>query len=134
MKKYFLGLFLISALVLAQVNVKLQDGAQNEVIVGASGKVYRSGMITMPTTPTTLTSVTTDVQFIHCANTHASAAVTFLMTDNQASPKTYFNSVSVPVNGLLTVNYGTTGMRFASGIIWSAGTASSLNCYVSGVQ
>lgn len=131
--KWVLGMALVVGLAVAQSPVRVVDRSSNEIVIGAAGVRYESGMTTLTTSTTTLTTSTTRVQFIHCANTTA-GAVSFTMTDNQASPKTYFAAVSIPANGVMTANYGTTGLPFASGIKWSAGANSSINCYVVGVQ
>lgn len=124
---------LISFGLWAQVPVKPTDGAGNERVFSAAGKVYDSTMITLPTSETAVTAVTTSVQFIHCANTTGSA-VTFTLKDNQGTPKTYFAAVSVAANSVLTVHYGPIGLPMSGGIRWAAGTGSALNCQIVGVQ
>jgi len=126
------GLF-VGGLAFAQGPVKLVDGNSVELRLAASGVGYNSGMTLVPTSATAVTTTTTKVQLIFCANVSAAAA-TLTITDNQSTPKTYFNAVSIAANQSVLVHSSTIGLPYSGGIKWTAGTANAINCQIVGVQ
>jgi hypothetical protein len=131
--RLILSFLLWGAVVAAQVSVKITDSTAAERIVAAAGREYDSTMTTVPDSNTAVTTTTTKVQLIWCANTTGNA-VTLTMTDNQQSPKTYVPAVSLPANSVTVMANSPVGIRWLGGIKWQAGTASALNCQIVGVQ
>lgn len=80
----------------------------------------------------TIFAVTTELDGLHCDNTNASA-VTLTGTDGSNN---YFIGPGFSMPGLSQYDAppGMLGTIFASGIKMSAGTASSINCWVRGKQ
>ena len=92
---------------------------------------YDSGMVTLPTTATVVTSTATCVNAIVFVNTTGSAqAVT--LTDNQGTPVAYLSSFQLPANS--TFVYDLQYVKMASGIKWSAANATSVNAQIVGLQ
>lgn len=112
----------------AQVGVKLVDGNYNEIIYGTGGQSYSSAMVTLTNVSAALTTRTVWVQVLHCDNTSGSAVT--LTMENTAGDD-YFTAISIPANGVLTMNYNARGLPFV-GIKWNAGTNAVLNCMVVG--
>jgi hypothetical protein len=92
---------------------------------------YDSGIVAMPTTTTTVTTTSTCVDAVLFVNITASTQ-TITLTDNQGSPVTYLASFQVPANSTLV--YDLHFARLASGIRWSATSASSVNAQIVGFQ
>lgn len=123
---------LLAVIAMAQLPVKQVDGTGTFVKNGAAGREVTYGMQLVPTSSTAVTSTTTKVQVIFCANT-TGGAVTLTITDNQGSPVTYYPAVSLPANSATLLHSGV-GLTFTSGIKWSAGTVSAVYCQIEGVQ
>ena len=99
---------------------------------GDSGTRYDSGITTLTTSLTVLTSNTTHVYAVFCANTTGTAA-TVTITDNQGSAKTYYSAVSLAANSV-SLMHVPVGLTFLNGIKWNAGTSSAINCQIIGSQ
>jgi hypothetical protein len=108
------------------------SGTVNVVPKTACGATaYDSGITTLPTTSTVLTTTATCVSSIVLVNTTAtSQSVT--VTDNQATPMSYLASFSIPANSTLV--YDLNSVKMAAGIKWSAANAASVNAQVIGFQ
>ena len=135
-RQIFIGLAIIivaAALSWSQAPVKLVNGLGIERHVAATGSVYDTGITTLTNSAVAVTAATTYVQFIHCANID-SVARTVTISDNQGTPKVYFNAVSIPANGVMTANFSATGIAMSAGIKWNASANSAVNCQISGVQ
>jgi hypothetical protein len=104
----------------------------DELILGAAGIPYDSGIQTITTTPTVLTSLTTRTQIIFCEN-HTGGTVTVTITDNQGSPMTYYGAIAIPANTATMLQATAIGLPM-KGIKWSVGANASINCQVTGVQ
>lgn len=128
-----IGILVLAALSWSQAPVKLVNGLGIERHVAATGSIYDTGITTLTDSAAAVTSTTTYVQFIHCANID-SVARTVTISDNQVTPKVYFNAVSIPANGVMTANFSTTGISMSGGIKWNASAGSAVNCQISGVQ
>jgi hypothetical protein len=92
---------------------------------------YDSGMVTLPTTSTAVTTTATCVNAIIFVNTTGSSQ-TVNLTDNQGTPASYLTSFSLPANS--TFVYDLQFVKMASGIKWSATNATSVNAQVVGFQ
>jgi hypothetical protein len=92
---------------------------------------YDSGMVTLPTTSTAVTSTATCVDAIVFVNT-TGATQTVSVTDNQGTPASYLSSFSLPANS--TFVYNLQYVKMASGIKWSATNATSVTAQVVGFQ
>jgi hypothetical protein len=93
--------------------------------------VYDSGIATLPTTSTAVTSTATCVNAVLFVNTTASTQ-TITLSDNQASPVAYLSSFQIPGNSTLV--YDLHNARLANGIKWQATNAASVNAQIVGVQ
>lgn len=131
MKKVMACLLAAIAL-MAQVPVKIVDGLGNEQRIGASGVATVYLMQAVPNSNTALASSTIKVQTILCNNQTASAA-TLTITDNDASPRTYYPAVSLAANSV-TLLYAGTGFTMTGGIKWQASAATTIYCQIEGVQ
>lgn len=132
-KNILMFVFALATLCYAQGPIKLVDGTGAELRLAASGVAYDSGMTTVPDSATAVTAVTTKVQLIFCANISGSDA-TITITDNQSSPKTYFNAVTITKNQSMLLHTSAIGLPYRDGIKWTAGTASAISCQIVGVQ
>ena len=92
---------------------------------------YDSGAVTLPTTSTAVTTTATCVNAVLFNNT-TSSIQTITVTDNQATPVAYLSSFQIPANS--TFVYDLQFVKMASGIKWSAGTASAVNAQIVGYQ
>lgn len=92
---------------------------------------YDSGMTTLPTTATAVTSTSTCVNAIVFVNTTASAQ-TGTVSENQGTPLTYLSSFQLPGNS--TFVYDLQFVKMSSGIKWSAANATSVNAQIIGFQ
>jgi hypothetical protein len=124
---------LISTSAWGQTTTKIVDGNFVERITAAAGKEYNSGILAVTTVATTVTNVSTKVQLLFCRNSTASA-VTINVTDNQASPETYFPDVSVAANSVVLLHASVIGLPLNGGVKWSASSNSAIKCQVVGVQ
>lgn len=122
------SLFLSSAL--GQNPVKIVNGNNDEVILGAGGKSYNSGLIVATTASTSVTATATKVQVIHCTN--STSGVVTLTIENTAGDD-YFTTVSLAANSVMVVQYGSVGLTYA-GVKLSASANSSISCQFEGVQ
>jgi hypothetical protein len=121
------------------VNAALPAGTNNIGLVtvipktGCGTTYVDSGAITVPTTSTAVTSFTATscIEKIFVSNV-TSSAVTLVVTDNQGTPVTYITGFSVPANSNMLLDMG--GIKFSSGVKWSAGTSSALVGQVVGYQ
>lgn len=120
-------------LAFAQAPVKIVDGNGTERLLGAAGKAYNSGMTTLPSSDTALNATTTYVQLIFCTNIDT-VDRTVSISDNQGTPKVYFNSITIQANTAMMLMASPVGIPFASGIRWSASAGSAVNCHIVGVQ
>lgn len=132
-KKLILALGLLALPVMAQLPVKNVDGSNNELQIAAGGKRFESALTAITTGGVTVTAVTTKVQTIFCTEI-GNAATTLTVTDNQGSPVTYINAVSMASPSILVIGYGTQGLTFTSGLIISASANTQIKCQVVGVQ
>lgn len=132
-KNILMFIFVLAVACSAQGPIKLVDGTGAELRLAASGVAYNSGMTLVPDSATAVTAVTTRVQLIFCANI-SGADATVTITDNQGSPKVYFNAVTISKNQSMLLHASAIGLPYASGIKWTAGTASAINCQIVGVQ
>ena len=78
------------------------------------------GFGAVPGSPTILTSKSCVVFQITVSNT-TGGALTFTVSDRQASPQTPIDAVSIPANTILIMTFPE-GARFKGGITWSAGS------------
>jgi len=92
---------------------------------------FDSGMVTLPTASTAVTSTATCVNAILFVNTTASSQ-TVNVTDNQATPASYLTSFQIPANS--TFVYDLQFAKLAAGIKWSATNATSVNAQIVGFQ
>jgi hypothetical protein len=92
---------------------------------------FDSGMNTLPTTATAVTTTSTCVNAIVFVNTTSSAQAVSI-TDNQGTPMTYLSSFQIPANS--TFIYDLQFVKMASGIKWSAANASAVNAQIIGIQ
>ena len=131
-KKLLCTLLLFATGAFAQAGgTKLIDGNHTEMIYGSAGSSFVVNITTLPNSLTAVTTSTIWVQALHCTNIHATDAVALTVTDTAGNK--YFNSISVPVNGVLTANYNARGIRMV-GIKWNTNTASSMNCTLTGAK
>lgn len=96
---------------------------------GCGGVNYDSGLITLPTSSTVLTSTATCVQLMGFNNLTANAQ-TITVSDNQGTPVQVFSSYVIPANSQVVVRFD--GIKFLSGIKWQAGNASAVVGWVKG--
>jgi hypothetical protein len=115
----------------AQTPVRLAASNGKEVVVGAVGDRYNSGLTALTTTPTAFTSTTTRVQMIHCKS-NSSTATTITIKDG--NDVVYFDAVSLASNSVFIAQYGTVGITFTSGVKFSAAANSTISCQIEGVQ
>jgi len=108
------------------------SGTVTNVPKSACGSTaYDSGMVTLPTTSTAVTTTATCVNSVIFVNITASTqTVTF--TDNQATPATYLSSFQIPANSTLV--YGLDFAKMSGGIKWSATNATAVNAQIVGMQ
>jgi hypothetical protein len=92
---------------------------------------YDSGMTTLPTSSTAVTSTATCVNAIVFVNTTASTQ-TVTVSDNQGTPLTYLSSFQLPANSTLV--YDLQFVKMSAGIKWSATNATSVNAQIIGFQ
>ncbi len=92
---------------------------------------YDSGMVTLPSTSTAVTTTATCVNAILFVNTTASTQ-TVNVTDNQGTPASYLTSFQIPANS--TFVYDLQFAKLLSGIKWSATNATSVNAQIVGFQ
>ena len=92
---------------------------------------YDSGIVSLPTSSTAVTTTATCVSAILFVNTTASVQ-TVNVTDNQGTPVTYLTGFQIPANS--TFVYDLRLARLASGIKWSAAAGSSVNAQIVGIQ
>lgn len=95
----------------------VQDISQADVATGAGSA---------------LTSADTCVKRIYVTNKSASAAVTVTIRDKQGSPFSYLEAFSIPPSSSIPIDFDM--MKFVSGVQVIAGTATSLNARLIGVQ
>ena len=129
----FIGVIIGALILWAQSPVKITDGNSVERVTAAAGAAYNSGMTTLPGTLTVAVDATIWTQFLYCGNIDTIAR-TVTVTDNQSTPKVYLNAVSISANGVLTANFGSTGVPFANGVKWQASTTNAINCVIIGVK
>lgn len=97
---------------------------------GCGTTPFNAALQAVPTSSTAIASATTCAWMIFLANTTASAlAVT--LTDNQGSPVTALPAFSIPGNS--TLIHQLWGMKFTSGIKWSA-TGAGVTGAIVGLQ
>ncbi len=123
---------LMSIVMMAQPSVKPVDGLGNEQMIGPGGRRVIATMQTVPDSSTAIFTSTIKVVTLFCNNTTGTAA-SLTITDNQASPKTFFPAVSVAANSAMLL-IAASGLTFTTGMKWSSGTTSALQCQVEGVQ
>lgn len=121
---------LVAMLGLAQAPVRLVDRTATEINLGAVGGRWISGLTTISTSGTTITTAVTRVKTIHCRNNSASTA-TVTITDGGGA--VYFPTNDVPVRGVMVVVYGDAGLTM-SGITVTAGTVGVIACQIEGAQ
>ena len=92
---------------------------------------YDSGMVSIPTASTAVTSTATCVNGIIFVNTTGSSQ-TISVTDNQGTPVSYLASFAIPANS--TFVYDLQYAKLAAGIKWSATNATSVNAQIVGFQ
>ena len=92
---------------------------------------YDSGMVSLPTAATAVTSTATCVNAIVFVNITGSTQ-TVTLTDNQGTPVSYLSSFQLPANS--TFVYDLQYVKMASGIKWSAANATSVNAQIVGLQ
>ena len=92
---------------------------------------YDSGMVSLPTSSTAVTTTATCVDAVVFVNVTASTQ-TVTLTDNQGSPASYLTSFQIPANSTLV--YDLHYARLSSGIKWLATNASSVNAQIVGFQ
>ena len=92
-----------------------------------------SGPTTLSTTPTAATNFNGDrcVLRVLLSNVTGSAA-SVTITDGQGTPVTYVSGFSIPANSNVILDLA--GMKFTSGLKWSAGTGSAVVGQVVGYQ
>lgn len=95
------------------------------------GTNYDSGLLTLPTSATSVTSTNTCVQAIGLMNITGSAQ-TCTITDGQGSPVTVLSSYQIPSNS--TARFIFDGVKFLTGVKWSCTNATSVTGYVRGTQ
>lgn len=123
---------MVAGLLMAQIPVKLVDGLSNEQMLGAPGRRVIYTMQTVPNSTTALTTSTIKVVTLFC-NNYTGSAATLTITDNQASPKTFYPAVELPANSV-SMLVAQSGLTFTSGLKWAAGTSNAIQCQVEGVQ
>jgi hypothetical protein len=92
---------------------------------------FDSGMTTLTTTATAVTTTSTCVNAIVFVNT-TGATQSVSITDNQSTPMAYLSSFQIPANS--TLIYDLQFVKMASGIKWSAASASAVNAQIIGIQ
>lgn len=115
-------------------SVPVDAKTSNPQIVGATaihGQRFDSGIITIVTGGTTITSLTTAVQEIHC-NTFGATASTVTIADG--SGNVYWDALPLAAHTVTFEQFGAVGMLFSGGLVITAGTGSALKCQVVGVQ
>jgi len=123
---------LTGLLLMAQLPVKPVDGNGNEQMLGAPGRRVLYGLQNVPNSSTAVVSSTIKVVTLFC-NNYTAGAVTLTITDNQASPVTYYPAVSLAANSV-TMLVAQSGLTFTDGIKWSASASTSIKCQIEGVQ
>lgn len=93
--------------------------------------IIDTGNTTLTTTATAVETTSTCVQAIYLNNITSSAA-TVTISDDQSTVTYYVDGFSVPANSNMLLTFG--GIKFASGVKWSAGTGSAINAQLLGYQ
>jgi hypothetical protein len=114
----------------SQLPTKQVNGNGKEVINGAAGTVFNSGLTALTTTPTALTTSTLKVQTIHCKSNNSTATT---VTIKDGSDTIYYEAVSLAANSVFIAQYGSVGITFSGGIKVSAGANTTVSCQVEGV-
>jgi hypothetical protein len=120
--------------------LKIDGGAVTQPVSGTLTMVprtacgttaYDSGMVSLPTASTAITSTATCVNGIIFVNSTGQNQ-TISVTDNQGTPVSYLASYAIPANS--TFVYDLQYAKLASGIKWSATNATSVNAQIVGFQ
>jgi hypothetical protein len=120
--------------------LKIDGGAVTQPVSGTLTMVprtacgttaYDSGMVSLPTASTAITSTATCVNGIIFVNSTGQNQ-TISVTDNQGTPVSYLASFAIPANS--TFVYDLQYAKLASGIKWSATNATSVNAQIVGFQ
>jgi len=112
-----------------QSPVRITGSDGKEIVFGAKGTTYNSGLVALTTTPTSLTSSNLKVQMIHCKSNGTATTVTIKNGDDVV----YYDTVSLAANSVFIAQYGSVGITFSGGIRVSAGANSAISCQIEGV-
>ena len=81
----------------------------------------------VPTSTTAITTTDTLIYSMEVSNPTA-GAITFTLTDGQSSPVAFFNALSIPAGGIVSIDERQ-GMLFTDGLKWAAGGAGLVATY-----
>ena len=95
-------------------------------------KSLPQGFVAVPSTLTELTAVDTWIFQIVVSNT-TGAPVTFLVQDQQGTPRKLVPTISLGANSVTVLDFPE-GVLMKSGVKWQAGAATSLDAEVFGMR
>ena len=93
--------------------------------------VYDSGVATLPTSATAVTTTATCIDAVLFINVTGSVQ-TVTLSDNQPTPIAYLSSFQIPANSTLV--YDLHYARLLNGVKWQATNASAVNAQIVGLQ